>query len=111
MIKAQAALFAAKNWKKIAILILGIAFFPFMIIALMVSLTNTVSIEDDKVTLYMNISEEIGNKYGVYIDYLPAVEELFYENYGWNWISHGNIFHGYQKYEISGINLTSCKYC
>ena len=68
MIKAQAALFAAKNWKKIAILILGIAFFPFMIIALMVSLTNTVSIEDDKVTLYMNISEEIGNKYGVYID-------------------------------------------
>ena len=73
MIKAQAALFAAKNWKKIAILILGIAFFPFMIIALMVSLTNTVSIEDDKVTLYMNISEEIGNKYGVYIDYAQLV--------------------------------------
>lgn len=45
----------------------------------------------------------LNEEYGVYIDYLPAVEELFYENHGWNWISHGNIFHGYQKYEIEPI--------
>ena len=39
----------------------------------MVSMTSTVTIEDDKAALYMDISEEIGNKYDVYIDYTQLV--------------------------------------
>ena len=73
MLKAQLALLAAKNWKKIVPIILGIMFFPFLIIVLMVSLTSTVTIDDDKAALYMNISEEIGNKYEVCIDYTYLV--------------------------------------
>ena len=63
MLKAKLALLAAKNWKKIVPIALGILFFPFLIIVLMVSMTSTVTIEDDKAALYMDISEEIGNKY------------------------------------------------
>ena len=73
MLKAQLALLAAKNWKKIVPIILGIIFFPFLIIVLMISLTSTVTIEDDKAALYMDISEEIGKEYGVYIDYTQLV--------------------------------------
>lgn len=73
MLKVKVAFFAAKHWKKIVPIILGILFFPFMIISLMVSLTNTVTIEYDKAALYMDVSEEIGNKYAVYIDYTQLV--------------------------------------
>ena len=73
MLKAKLALLAAKNWKKIVPIALGILFFPFLIIVLMVSMTSTVTIEDDKAALYMDISEEIGNKYDVYIDYTQLV--------------------------------------
>lgn len=73
MLKAKLALLAAKNWKKIVPIVLGILFFPFLIIVLMVSMTSTVTIEDDKAALYMDISEEIGNKYDVCIDYTYLV--------------------------------------
>lgn len=73
MLKAKLALLAAKNWKKIVPIILGILFFPFLIIVLMISMTSTVTIEDDKAALYMDISEEVGNEYGVYIDYTQLV--------------------------------------
>ena len=73
MFKVKAAFFVAKHWKKIVPIVLGILFFPFMIITLMISLTSTVTIEDDKAALYMDISEEIGNKYSVYIDYTQMV--------------------------------------
>ena len=36
MLKAKLALLAAKNWKKIVPIALGILFFPFLIIVLMV---------------------------------------------------------------------------
>ena len=60
--------------------------------------TVCIKLSDDE-SYELTLNEE----YGVYIDYLPVVEELFYENHGWNWISHGNIFQGYQKYEIEPI--------
>lgn len=66
-------LFLIKNWKKVVPIALGIIFLPFLIIVLMVSLSQNLSIEDDTVNLYRKVSEEVGNNKNVYIDYSQLI--------------------------------------
>ena len=73
MSNIQIGLFLARNWKKVVPVVLGIIFFPFLIIALMVSLTQNLSIEDETVDLYRQVSEEVGNSKNVYIDYSQLI--------------------------------------
>ena len=74
MLRAYAISYTARNWKRIIAVSLVILLLPlFMIIAIVVTLTQSVYIESDETNVYLEVVEQIESENGVNIDYSQLV--------------------------------------
>ena len=74
MLRAYAISYTARNWKRIIAVSLVILLLPlFMIIAIVVTLTQSVYIESDETNVYLEVVEQVESENGVNIDYSQLV--------------------------------------
>ena len=73
MLKTYAFTYTARNWKKIIPIAIGILFFPFIIIAVVVTMMQSLYIESDETNKYIEVVQEFNNEKGVDIDYALLV--------------------------------------
>ena len=74
MLRAYAISYTARNWKRIIAVSLVILLLPlFMIIAIVVTITQSVYIETDETNVYLEVVEQVESENGVNIDYSQLV--------------------------------------
>ena len=74
MLKTYSVSYTVTRWKKKVAIALVVLFLPmFMIIAIVVTMTQSVYMEADETNIYLEVVEEVGAENGVNIDYSDLV--------------------------------------